>query len=64
VNVNDLADWRSSRSCEGGACVEIAAVGPDVLIRNSGQPGGARLSMSHTRWEALLTDLKSRPVEA
>ncbi|MEV6834210.1 DUF397 domain-containing protein [Streptomyces sp. NPDC051133] len=53
--VTDLAWFKSSYS--GGnatECVEAAVVPAGVLLRDSKQPGGARLAVSADAWREFL----------
>jgi hypothetical protein len=43
---------RSSK-CEAANCIEVAEVGPQVLIRDSRYPAGVILSVSREDWEAF-----------
>ena len=53
--------WVRSSYCEAGACLEVTAINDDVVIRNSTDASGPRLTVSSQRWSAFLADLKSRP---
>jgi hypothetical protein len=51
--------WRkSSYSGNGGNCVETAAVSGAVLVRDSKDPGGARLAFGRQAWEAFAAAVK------
>lgn len=54
------AAWRkSSRSGDnGGHCVEVAAVDGRLAVRDSKDPGGAKLAFTPGSWDAFLTDVK------
>ena len=65
VEVDQLApDWRKSRRCTAGECVEVASIPavPDdeVLVRDSQDPAGAVLAFGGITWTAFLATLKSR----
>ena len=49
--------WRQGL-CEGGACIEAAAVGEDVMMRSTVDPG-AVLRMSRVEWRKFLAGAKS-----
>ena len=50
--------WRRARSCESGACVEIAAQGKGIAIRNSVDPDGPRITVSRAGWRELVVEIK------
>ncbi|MEW2352191.1 DUF397 domain-containing protein [Spirillospora sp. NPDC029432] len=53
-------NWRKSRrSDNGGAnCVEIAAVGPAVAVRDSKDPQGGALTFSPSAWRTFAERVK------
>jgi Domain of unknown function (DUF397) len=55
------AMWRkSSRSNgSGGACVEIASVGPAIAVRDSKDPDGAKLVFTLGAWEEFTRGVKA-----
>jgi uncharacterized protein DUF397 len=56
------AVWRkSTRSNNGGACVEVARNLPGVVaVRDSKEPDAASLIVSRAAWTAFLCELKSQ----
>jgi hypothetical protein len=60
----DLGSWVRSTRCDTGTCLEATTDNDDVVIRNSTDPDGARISVSRARWAAFVADLKSRAVLA
>jgi Domain of unknown function (DUF397) len=64
MHVLDLsrAVWRkSSRSNgSGGACVEVAAVGVAIAVRDSKDPDGPKLIFMSGTWEAFTRTVKAR----
>ena len=51
--------WRkSSRSTGGNDCVEVAQTGTSCLVRDSKNPGGARLAVGPQAWAAFIRDIK------
>jgi Domain of unknown function (DUF397) len=58
--VNDIRWHRSSLSMSNGHCVEAAAdPHGDILIRDSKDPDGPRLTFSSAAWAAFLTEVKT-----
>jgi len=51
--------WRRSITCEGGACVEVAATEDAVMVRNSAEPYEALVTVSHAEWREFLARLKA-----
>jgi Domain of unknown function (DUF397) len=48
--------WRKSVASGGnGDCVEVAFTAEAVLVRNSKDPSGPRLSFSYSEWTAFMT---------
>lgn len=54
---SDTAEWRRSRSCNGGNCVEVTAGGEPIAIRNSGNPGNI-LMFSVSSWRDFVARIK------
>jgi hypothetical protein len=48
--------WR--RRCDGGACIEAAAAGEDVMMRSTVNPDSI-LHVSREEWRKFLADAKS-----
>jgi hypothetical protein len=50
--------WRKSlASTPSGDCVEVAFTDESVLVRNSQDPHGPRLSFSYSEWTAFVTGI-------
>lgn len=49
---------RASRSLSKGACIELAATGSGIAIRDSKNPSGAVLSFTRQEFEAFLDGAK------
>ena len=49
--------WRRGRPCEGGACVEVAEGGAEVLVRSSTNPANT-VKLSRAEWRGFLADAK------
>jgi hypothetical protein len=50
--VNTIA-WRKSTRCGSNACVEVAKVGGEYLIRDSKNPEVAALAFTEAEWVAF-----------
>lgn len=51
--------WRrSARSLANGDCVEVAA-GATVAVRDSKDPAGGMLRLSHGEWSSFLAGVKA-----
>ncbi|MER6259037.1 DUF397 domain-containing protein [Streptomyces sp900105245] len=52
-------DWFKSSysSGEGGACVEVAAHGTAVRVRDSKERGGPQLAFTRGAWAGFVADL-------
>ncbi|MEU4419549.1 DUF397 domain-containing protein [Actinoplanes sp. NPDC024001] len=59
IKPTDEPRWRRSGQCSTGACVEVAKVGDQFLVRDSKQPGGAPLSFTRAEWEAFVAGVKA-----
>ncbi len=54
------AAWRkSSYSGGSGNCVEVAALGGGVAVRDSKDPGGPSLVLAPGAWRAFLAGIKA-----
>jgi hypothetical protein len=43
-------DWKKSRTCSSGACVEVARVGDHYLVRDSKNPEVPPLEFTAEEW--------------
>jgi hypothetical protein len=50
--------WQRGRSCDGGACVEIARLGDAIILRNSINPNGTSLTVSRDEWRSVAGGLQ------
>lgn len=50
--------WRASRTCEGGACVQVGMASEEILLRSAADPGGPRIAVSHGNWQEFITRVK------
>jgi predicted secreted Zn-dependent protease len=55
---HDSITWHTALSCEGGACVEVAANQNTILIRNSRQPDGPLIEYTPEEWHAFVSGVK------
>ncbi len=55
---HDSLTWRTALSCDGGACVEVAAGRNVILMRNSRQPGGPLLECTSEEWHEFVSGIK------
>lgn len=51
--------WRTARTCDGGACVQVAANGPVILIADSKTPGGPALSYTVEEFREFIAGAKN-----
>ncbi|WP_165964501.1 DUF397 domain-containing protein [Actinomadura sp. KC216] len=53
-------NWRkASRSVNQDDCVEVAALGPSVLVRDSLAPSAGVIALDSTQWNELLSAIQS-----
>ena len=50
--------WHQGRTCDGGACVEVAVAGDTVLVRSSANPDGTPVALSRDEWRTFLAGVK------
>ncbi|MEU8261159.1 DUF397 domain-containing protein [Micromonospora sp. NPDC048999] len=60
METSDRLVWRkSSRSDNnGGACVEVADLDKNILVRDSKDPSGPTLRFGNRAWSAFVSGLK------
>ena len=54
--------WRRSSRCEGGACLEVAVDGEQVLLRSSTRPGVV-VSLTAAEWDAFIGGVQDGDAE-
>lgn len=52
-------DWRTSKSCTSGNCVEVAALGDSIAIRDSKSPSSAVLLYIANEWRDFIAGAKN-----
>ena len=50
--------WRTALSCNGGACVQVAATENGLLLGNTRQPSGPMLSYTPDEWREFVAGIK------
>lgn len=51
-------NWRTARSCDGGACVGVARQGDFILIGNTNHPEGPVSTFTTQEWGEFLAGAK------
>jgi Domain of unknown function (DUF397) len=54
----DVSGWQRSKSCESGACVEVAFAGGVVALRASKKPDKV-VTFSRDQWKGFVADAKN-----
>jgi hypothetical protein len=59
--MDTMTTWRKSSysGANGGQCTEVAAVPGAVLVRDSTDPDGLRLTFGRRAWEAFTAAVKA-----
>lgn len=52
-------EWRRAKSCESGACVEIATLTQLVMIRSSVDPDGTCIALNRDEWQEFVSSIKN-----
>jgi hypothetical protein len=50
--------WRTSRTCEGGACVGVARQGEFIIVGNTANPEAPVSRFTAQEWTAFLAGAK------
>jgi hypothetical protein len=61
---SSVSKWYKSSRCSTGACVEVLAGNDEVLLRDSENPEGARLSVSISAWSYFIAGIKEGRFDA
>ncbi|MFI1995873.1 DUF397 domain-containing protein [Actinoplanes sp. NPDC020271] len=59
IKTTGESNWRRSKRCSSGACVEVARNGEWFLMRDSKNPADTPLNFDRAAWEAFLTGVKA-----
>jgi hypothetical protein len=51
--------WRTALSCNGGACVQVAANDNSILIGNSRRPGDPVVEYTPHEWHEFVAGIKN-----
>ncbi len=50
---NNAVAWQRSTFCGNNACVEVAKIGNEILVRDSKNPEATPLTFDETEWTAF-----------
>ncbi|WP_425570863.1 DUF397 domain-containing protein [Rugosimonospora acidiphila] len=56
-------EWRRSRRCESGSCVEVAMTEDGVLMRDSKDAAGPVLQFDREEWAAFLGAIRQGDIK-
>ncbi len=59
MNLSRAAWRKSTRSGQNGNCVEVAAAGPAVAVRDSTDPDGPTLVLSINDWRRFAAKVRA-----
>jgi predicted secreted Zn-dependent protease len=59
INPTEGLYWRRSRQCSAGSCVEVAATGEAILVRDSKNLDVPPLAFTRAEWEAFVAGVKA-----
>lgn len=51
-------EWRRSRRCEGGNCLEVAQTDTEIVVRDSKRPSGPLLRFSRPAWTQFVRGVR------
>jgi hypothetical protein len=64
INLSSAQWFKSSRSAEAKACVEVAFLGEDhVGVRDSKNPSGPALIFAPAEWDAFTVEVQGGEVD-
>ena len=64
VITNQQADWRRSSYCSTGACVEIAQVSGQFMLRDSKNPDTTPFVFSREEWATFIQGVRAGEFDA
>ena len=53
-----MSEWRRSRRCDAGTCVEVRQHGDMVEVRDSKDPDGPVLRFSREEWGSFISGVE------
>ncbi|WP_436524560.1 DUF397 domain-containing protein [Actinoplanes sp. HUAS TT8] len=59
IKTTGESNWRRSKRCSSGACVEVARNGERFLMRDSKSPATGPLDFDQEAWAAFIAGVKS-----
>jgi hypothetical protein len=63
INVYSHADWRRSRRCESGSCVEVAQLAGSIGMRDSKMEQSPVLVFTRPVWDAFVAGIRAGEFE-
>lgn len=54
----DGLSWRTARSCNGGACIQVAPSGEMIVIGDTKNPRGPVLTYTQEEWAEFVIGVK------
>ena len=51
-------NWRVARNCNGGACIQVASRGEQIVIGDTKNPGGPVLTYTRSEWTAFVDGIR------
>ncbi len=54
----DGLSWRRAQRCNAGNCIEVAASGDAIIVRDSKSPQGPMLTYGRGQWENFVEGIK------
>ena len=51
-------NWHVAQKCNGGACIQVAPHGEQIVIGDSKNPGGPILTYTRSEWHAFVDGIR------